>query len=60
MLTLPEIREKLQDRRLVSVAAKTGLHVNTIYSIRAGKALNPSYQVVKALSDYLCGGVTNG
>ena len=60
MLDLQEIQRQLQDRRLSCISRATGLHYNTVYSIKQGKAQNPSYQVVKALSDYLSGGVSNG
>lgn len=60
MLDLKEIQRQLQDRRLSSVSRATGLHYNTVYKIKQGNARNPSYQVVKALSDYLCDGVSNG
>lgn len=60
MLDLNEIRTKLQDRRLSSISRATGLHYNTVLAVKSGRASNPSYQVVKALSDYLSGGVANG
>ena len=55
MLDLDEIRAKLADRRLDVVADATGLHRNTLSSIRSGKIDNPSYAAVKKLSDYLTG-----
>ena len=55
MMTLEQIAEKLQDRRLDVVSAHTGVHANTLRDIRKGKRDNPTYQVVKALSDYLEG-----
>lgn len=59
-MTLEQIQAGLQDRRITVVAKITGIHPNTIRAIRNGKAVNPSYQVVKALSDYLNGGGANG
>lgn len=53
MLTLPQIVEKLQDRRAAAVAAALGVRVGTIIDIREGRTRNPSYDTVKALSDYL-------
>lgn len=53
MLTIEEIRERLQDRRLAMVADTTGIHYATLQAIRIGKVTNPSYDTVKALSDYL-------
>jgi hypothetical protein len=55
MLTLEMIREMLQDRRVPLVADATGLHYNTIRQIRDTPEANPTYKVVKALSDYLEG-----
>lgn len=55
MLTLEMIRSLLQDRRVPLVAEATGLHYNTIRQIRDTPEANPTYKVVKALSDYLEG-----
>jgi transcriptional regulator with XRE-family HTH domain len=59
MLTLDEIAVALRDRRMDIVAEATGLHRSTIARIKTGKA-NPTYDVMKALSDYLMGGVACG
>lgn len=53
LLTLEEIRRRLSDRKLVQVAEAIGLHYNTVRNIAAGENTNPTYEVVKALSDYL-------
>lgn len=53
MMTLNEVRAALQDRRLEKVARATGLHYNTVKAIRDGKSSAPTWQTVKALSDYL-------
>jgi hypothetical protein len=53
MMTLEQIRQLLVDRRPMMVAAATGLSLPTIYSIRDGKNINPTLNVVKSLSDYL-------
>jgi len=53
MLTLDKIREALQDRRINVVAEATGLSVATIANIRTGRQDNPTYVVMKRLSDYL-------
>lgn len=45
----------MHDRRLDVVATATGLHRNTISGIRTGKIQNPTYSVIKKLSDYLQG-----
>jgi hypothetical protein len=53
MLTLDQIKAALADRRIKMVAQSTGLHNNTIRDIRDNPKANPSYRVMKALSDYL-------
>lgn len=53
MLDIDEIRAALQDRVITSVETHTGINRNTIAMIRSGKAKNPSYATLKALSDYL-------
>lgn len=59
MMDLGGIREALKDRRIGVVAAATGLHTNTIRAVRDGTNVNPTYKILKALSDYLQG-KTNG
>lgn len=54
MLTLQEIVRRLQDRRAAMVADACKLRVATVIDIREGRTKNPSYETVKALSDYLC------
>jgi len=58
-MTLDEIRSALADRKVAMVARATAIHPNTIRSIIKNQA-NPTHRVVKALSDYLSGGVRNG
>jgi len=53
MLTLEQIREALRDRMPARVAESTGLHYNTIRDVRDNPDANPTYKVLKALSDYL-------
>jgi hypothetical protein len=53
MLTLEEIQKRLLDRRLNAVADATGLHYNTVRGIASGENINPTYAVLKAISDYL-------
>ena len=55
MLTLNEIREAMADRKISAVARSTGLHYNVVYRAITDKSCNPSYETVKALSDYLEG-----
>lgn len=53
-MTLDEIREKLQDRNLRTVAEKIGVHYNTIYKILNGD-VNVRYSTILKLSEYLKG-----
>ncbi|CAB4200557.1 hypothetical protein UFOVP1355_52 [uncultured Caudovirales phage] len=53
MLTLEQIREQLQDRRLTVIAERTKLHPNTLRDIRNNADCNPSHRVLAALSEYL-------
>jgi hypothetical protein len=57
MMTIEAIRLALRDRRISMVADATGLHYNTIKAVRDNVQANPSYKVLKALSDYLEGAV---
>ena len=59
MMTIEAIRLALRDRRISMVAEATGLHYNTIRSVRDNEDANPSYKVLKALSAYL-EGAANG
>lgn len=59
MLTIEEIREKLEDKNLEVVAKRTGLSRQTLSNIRNDKAIAPSYRTIKIISDYL-EGVNNG
>lgn len=53
MMTLESVREALRDRRVSMVAKATGLHYNTVRDVRDNPEANPTYKVLKALSDYL-------
>jgi hypothetical protein len=53
MLNLDQIRKELSDRRPSMVAEATGLHVNTVRQVRDNEDCNPTYKIIKALSDYL-------
>lgn len=55
MLSLNQIREALQDLRPGRVSEATGVHVNTVMQIRDNPKANPTWRVIKALSDYLEG-----
>ncbi|MGC9216636.1 helix-turn-helix domain-containing protein [Acidithiobacillus sp.] len=52
-MTPEELSKALQDRRISVVSKATGLHQNTLRKIRNGENLNPTYKVIKTLSDYL-------
>ena len=55
MFNLDQIRTALDDRNVEKVAARTGIHRNTIAAIRNGTNVNPTYATMKLLSDYLAG-----
>jgi hypothetical protein len=53
MLSLEEVKNRLQDRNILIVSQNTGLHYNTVRAIKTGANDNPTYQVMTKLSDYL-------
>lgn len=53
LLTIPEIHERLQDRRLEMVAVATGLHYNTVLYLKTGSAKGANISTIKKLSAYL-------
>lgn len=53
MLTLEQIRERLQDKHPQAVADRAKLHHNTVRLIRDNPNANPTYKVIKALSEAL-------
>jgi transcriptional regulator with XRE-family HTH domain len=53
MLTLEEIQERLRYRRIGIVADTTGINRKTLWAIVSGRTKNPSYGVIRKLSDYL-------
>lgn len=55
-MTLPSIRDALKDRRLQVVADATGIHYNTLKNIRDNPKANPTWEVLRSVSDYLGGG----
>jgi len=55
MMTLDEVRAALNDRNLSMVAESVGVTRSYLSAIRSGKAGNPSYEMVKRLSEYLEG-----
>ena len=60
MLTLDQIRDKLQDHRLGLIVKATGLHYNTLREVRDNLEANPTYKVIKLLNDYFSGTLSNG
>lgn len=59
-MTLEQIRLALADRKVSMVARATKVHPNTIRAILKDPEANPTHRVIKALSDYLSGGVVHG
>jgi transcriptional regulator with XRE-family HTH domain len=55
VLTLIQIKNKLEDRNLKEVSKKSGVKYGTLYNIATGKNDNPSYKTLEKLSDYLKG-----
>ena len=53
LLTIPEIRERLQDRRLEMVSVATGLHYNTVLYLKTGSASGANISTIEKLSAYL-------
>lgn len=60
MLTIEEVRERLQDRKLRVVSEQVGLAYDTVWRVKAGKSKRISYDVIKVLSDYLEGNTPHG
>ena len=53
LLTIAEIRDRLQDRRLEMVAVATGLHYNTVLYLKTGSASGANISTIEKLSAYL-------
>lgn len=54
MMTLEQIKQALQDRRLTIVAKRTGLSYDTIRRIKSGEG-DYHISTLKKISDYLEG-----
>ena len=52
ILTIEQLKAKLQDRRLEVVATATDLHYNTLLCIRDSKQTNVKYETLVKLSKY--------
>ncbi len=55
-MTLDQIREVLQDRKLTVVAKAVGLHVLTVRKIANGSAKAVTSTTLEKLTDYLTAG----
>ena len=53
MLTLEEIQERLSDRNLSEVARRIGVTGAYLSAIKRGVKVNPSYEMIKKLSEAL-------
>lgn len=53
MPSIEELSARLSRVCIARAARLTGLHYNTVYRIAKGTKKNPSYDTVKALSEYL-------
>jgi predicted transcriptional regulator len=54
MMTVEQIRKRLEDANLKRVAENAGVHPATVYRLM-NEDSKPLYETVKALSDYLEG-----
>lgn len=52
MLTVEQIKKRLQDANLKRVAENAGIHPATVYRFMQEES-KPLYETVKSLSDYL-------
>lgn len=55
MKSLEQIKAALKDRRLYVVSEATGINYNTLRKIRDEDSPNPTYKIMKSISDYLEG-----
>ena len=55
MLNLEDIKKELSDKNLSEVGRRVGLTGAYLSAIVRGDKINPSYETVKKLSDYLEG-----
>lgn len=53
MLTIEQIQEQLDDRRLYAVAAASGVSYQTLWKIARRKHKNVTLSTVRKLSNYL-------
>lgn len=55
MLTIEEMRKRLEDRRLDVIAKRTGIPATYLYKFREGAFQNPGHERMRVLSEYLEG-----
>ena len=55
MMTLEQVKEKLQDRNIAEVSRRCNLQYKTVFDIATGRNKNPSYNTVLKLINYLEG-----
>lgn len=53
MMTLEDIKKKLEGKNYSEVARKAGITRAYVSAIMAGKHLNPRYETIKKLSEVL-------
>lgn len=53
ILTLSQIKERLQGRSTRKVAEEVGLSHSTIHNLQTGEAKNATLSTIKKVSDYL-------
>jgi len=51
--TLEDLRERMQAHRSTDIANKSGIHVNTVRSIRNGVNLNPTIGAIAKIEEAL-------
>ena len=57
MMTLEQVKEKLQDRNIAEVSRRCNLQYQTVFNIATGCNKNPSYNTVVKLVEYFKGGL---
>lgn len=55
MMTLEQVKEKLQDRNIAEVSRRCNLQYQTVFNIANGINKNPSYNTVVKLVEYFKG-----
>ena len=55
MMTLEQVKEKLQDRNIAEVSRRCNLQYQTVFNIATGRNKNPSYNTVVKLVEYFKG-----